>query len=174
MAKLNDPHEAPILVDNALRECWLQSRPVYITLPTDMVQKKVEGERLKTDIDMSVLAVDEEKEEYVVDVVLKSLAAAKKPVILVDACAIRHRVLEETRAFITKSNLPVFVAPMGKGAVDETLPNYGGLYAGDGSNEGVQEKVESADLVLTIGQISELFQNENTIKEADISDRKRF
>ena len=34
VAKLNDPYEAATLIDNAIRECWLQSRPVYITLPT--------------------------------------------------------------------------------------------------------------------------------------------
>lgn len=45
----------------------------------------------------------------------------------------------------------------GKGAVDETLPNYGGVYAGDGSNEGVREIVESSDLVLSIGAIKSDF-----------------
>lgn len=46
---------------------------------------------------------------------------------------------------------------MGKGAVDESLPNYGGVYAGDGSNAGVREIVESSDLVLSIGAIKSDF-----------------
>ncbi|KAL8932287.1 MAG: hypothetical protein Q9216_006898 [Gyalolechia sp. 2 TL-2023] len=157
MAKLNDPHEAATLIDNAIRECWVQSRPVYITLPTDMVQKKVEGERLKTPIDLHHPPNEAEKEDYVVDVVLKYLHAAKNPIILVDACAQRHRVLDEVHELIEKSNLPTFVAPMGKGAVNETLPNYGGVYAGDGSNEGVRERVESSDLILSIGAIKSDF-----------------
>ena len=115
-AKLNDPHDAAMLIDDAIRECWVQSRPVYITLPTDMVQKKIEGERLKTPIDLSFPPNDTEKEDYVVEVVLKYLHAAKSPIILVDACAIRHRALEEVHELIEKSGLPVFVAPMGKGA----------------------------------------------------------
>lgn len=157
MAKLNDPHEAAGLIDYAIRECWLQSRPVYITLPTDMVQKKIEGERLKTPIDLSFPPNSAEKEDYVVDVVLKYLHAAKNPVILVDACAIRHRALDEVHALVEKSGLPTFVAPMGKGAVNETLPNYGGVYAGNGSNAGVAERIESSDLVLTIGSIKSDF-----------------
>ena len=156
-AMLNDPHDAAMLIDNAIRECWIQSRPVYITLPTDMVQKKIEGERLKTPIDLSFPLNDAEKEDYVVDVVLKYLHAAKNPVILVDACAIRHRALEEVHELIEKSGLPVFVAPMGKGAVNETLPTYGGVYAGNGSNAGVAERVESSDLVLSIGAIKSDF-----------------
>ena len=126
MAKLTNPHEAATLIDYAIRECWVQSRPVYISLPTDMVQKKIEGERLETPIDLSYPTNQSEKEDYVVDVVLKYLHAAKNPIILVDACAIRHRVLDEVHELIEKSGLPTFVAPMGKGAVNETLPNYGG------------------------------------------------
>lgn len=157
VSMLNDQHQAAVLIDNAIRECYLKSRPVYISLPTDMVQQKIEGDRLKTPLDLSYAANDPEKEDYVVDVVLKYLHAARNPVILVDACAIRHRALEETHEFVEKSGIPTFVAPMGKGAVNETLPNYGGVYAGDGSNAGVRERVESSDLVLSIGSIKSDF-----------------
>ncbi|KAI9680813.1 MAG: Pyruvate decarboxylase 1 [Caeruleum heppii] len=157
VARLDDPYTAPGVIDHTLRECWVKSRPVYIGLPTDMVLKKVEGNRLDTPIDLSDPPNRQEKEDYVVEVILKYLNAAKKPVILVDACAIRHRVLPEVHALVEKSGLPTFVAPMGKGAVDESLPNYCGVYAGDGSNEGVRERVESADLVLSIGAIKSDF-----------------
>ena len=122
-----------------------------------MVQKKVEGERLKTPLDLSYPTNDAAKEDYVVDVVLKYLHAAKNPIILVDACAIRHRVLDEVHELVEKSGLPTFVAPMGKGAIDETIPNYGGVYAGSGSHEDVKERVEGADLVLSIGSIKSDF-----------------
>ncbi|OJJ61154.1 hypothetical protein ASPSYDRAFT_43049 [Aspergillus sydowii CBS 593.65] len=157
MARLDDTNDAATLIDNAIRECWVRSRPVYVTLPTDMVAKKLEGERLKTPIDLSLPANDPEKEDYVVDVVLKYLHAAKNPVILVDACAIRHRVLEEVHDLVEASGLPTFVAPMGKGAVNETHKCYGGVYAGTGSNPGVREQVESSDLILSIGAIKSDF-----------------
>lgn len=157
VSMLNNQHEAAMLIDNAIRECYLHSRPVYISLPSDMVQKKVDGDRLNTPLNLEFAPNEQEKEDYVVDVVLKYLHAAKNPVILVDACAIRHRALKETHALVEKSGIPTFVAPMGKGAVDETLPNYGGVYAGDGSNAGVKERVESADLILNIGAIKSDF-----------------
>ncbi|KAK6582650.1 hypothetical protein PZA11_005058 [Diplocarpon coronariae] len=157
LAKLNDPSEAATLIDHTLQQCWLQSRPVYVTLPTDIVQKKVEGARLRSPIDLHYPINDSAKEDYVVHVVLKSLLAAKNPIILVDACAVRHRVLEEVHDLIEKTGLPVFVTPMGKGAVNETHPNYGGVYAGDGSQAEVQERVEASDLILTIGAIKSDF-----------------
>jgi pyruvate decarboxylase len=127
MARLSSPDDAAALIDHALQQCWIQSRPVYVTLPTDIVQTKVEGERLKTPIDLQFPANEQAREDYCVDVVLKYIHEAKNPVILVDACALRHRVLEEVYDLIEKYQIPVFVTPMGKGAVNETHPNYGGV-----------------------------------------------
>ncbi|KAG9565531.1 pyruvate decarboxylase, partial [Aureobasidium melanogenum] len=157
VANLKDPNTAAAEIDHVIRECYIQSRPVYIGLPCDIVEDKIEGERLDQPIDLAYPPNPEEQEDYVVDVVLKYLHAAKNPVILVDGCAIRHRAQKETHDLVVKSGLPTFVAPLGKGCVDETLPNYGGVYAGDGSNEGVRDRVESSDLVLSIGAIKSDF-----------------
>jgi len=157
LEKLNRPSEIAGQIDHALRECWLHSRPVYLMLPTDMVQQKIEGERLDTPIDFSEPKNDEDRENYVVDVVLRYLHEAKNPVILVDACAIRHRVLKEVRDLVEKTKLPVFVTPMGKSAIDETHPCYGGVYAGTGSLPEVTERVDAADLILTIGALKSDF-----------------
>ena len=92
VSRLNDAASAAELIDHAIRECYLQSRPVYITLPSDMVTKKVEGKRLDTPLDLSFAPNDKEKEDYCVQDVLRYLEASQNPVILVDACAIRHRV----------------------------------------------------------------------------------
>lgn len=157
LAKLDSTDDAAALIDHALQQCWVQSRPVYLALPTDMVQKKIEGARLAIPLDLSYRKNDEAKEKYVLDLILKALYAAKSPVILVDSCAIRHRVLKETHALVKKTNLPVFVAPMGKGAINENDSNYGGVYAGDGSQPAVKERVEAADLVLNIGGLKSDF-----------------
>ncbi|KAI0157068.1 pyruvate decarboxylase [Hypoxylon sp. FL1284] len=157
VAKLTDPSKIAEQIDDTLRQCYLKSRPVYIMFPTDMVERKVEGERLEAPIDLEEPANDAEREQYVVDVLLKSLHAAQKPVVLVDACAIRHRVLDEVHAFIDKTRLPVFVTPMGKGAINETHPSYGGVYAGTASSPAVKDMVEGSDLVISVGAMKSDF-----------------
>lgn len=137
MARLDKPADIADQIDRVLRTCWVRSRPVYIMLPSDMAERKIEGAPLDTPLDLSEPANEPEREKYVVDVVLKSLQAAKSPVILVDACAIRHRVLKEVHDLIEKTQIPVFVTPMGKGAVNEDHPAYGGVYAGLGSEPAV-------------------------------------
>ncbi|KAH6653746.1 thiamine diphosphate-binding protein [Truncatella angustata] len=157
IAKLNNPAEIAAQIDHALRECYLKSRPVYIMWPTDMVTIKVEGARLDTPIDLEEAKNEVEREDYVVDVILKYLHQAKNPVLLVDACAIRHRVLNEVHALIEKTQIPVFVTPMGKGAINETHEAFGGVYAGTASHPFVKEAVESSDLVLTVGALKSDF-----------------
>lgn len=167
VARLNRPVEIANQIDHALRECVVKSRPVYIMLPTDMVQTKVEGARLDTPIDLSEPANDPAEEDYVVDVVLRYLRAAKRPIILVDACAVRHRVVEEVRGLIEKTKLPFFATPMGKGAIDETHPNYGGVYAGEGSRPKVKELVEASDLILSIGAVKVRLKTRKTNEVSD-------
>ncbi|CAJ0551612.1 Ff.00g055910.m01.CDS01 [Fusarium sp. VM40] len=158
VAKLNKPSEIAEQIDTALRTCWLRSRPVYIMVPTDMVQEKVEGARLDSPIDLSEPKNDPGNEDFVVEEILKAMYAAKRPVILVDSCAIRHRVVEEVHQLVDKLDLPVFVTPMGKGAVNEDHPNYGGVFAGDGSHPArAQTIVEESDLLLTIGALKSDF-----------------
>lgn len=153
VAKLNRPAEIADQIDHALRECWIQSRPVYIQVPTNIVKQKIEGAKLKTPIDLSEPKNNPEKEDYVVDVILKSLHAAERPVVLVDVCAARHRVLPEVMDLVNKTKLPVFATPMGKSSVDENHECFSGIYAGEGSAPAVKKTVEDADLVLTVGQI---------------------
>lgn len=158
VAKLNNPSEIANQIDNALRQCFIKSRPVYIMLPTDRVETKIEGKRLQENIDLAEPKNNPEKEDYVVDVIMKSLLSAKNPLLLIDACAIRHRVLEEVHELIEKTQLPVFVTPMGKSAVNEHHATYGGVYAGSGSHpEEVKDMVETSDLILTIGAIKSDF-----------------
>ncbi|ROW15628.1 hypothetical protein VPNG_02036 [Cytospora leucostoma] len=157
VAKLNQLNSIADEIDTAIRECWIRSKPVYIMVPSDIVGEKIEGARLNTPIDLSEPPNDTEKEDYVVAVILKSLYEAKNPIILVDACATRHRVLDEVNDLLEKTKLPVFVAPMGKGAVNEQNPKYGGVYAGNASHSNVAKAVEAADLVLSIGSLKSDF-----------------
>lgn len=157
LTKLTNPNEIADQIDHTLRQCWIRSHPVYIMLPTDMVERKVEGARLENPIRLKEPKNEPEREDYVVDVILKYLHGAKDPIILVDACAIRHRVLDEVHDLVEKTKLPVFVTPMGKGAINEEYETYGGVYAGASSHKDVLERVESSDLILTVGAVKSDF-----------------
>ncbi|RBA11830.1 pyruvate decarboxylase [Fusarium proliferatum] len=129
----HDESEAPALIDKALRQCWVQSKPTYIKLPTDMVGEKSEADA--------------------VDAILRHVYAAKSSIILADAGALRYGVLSEIYELARKTGLYIFVTPMGKGAISETDRLFGGVYAGHASLPEVKKNVEEADLILCVGAL---------------------
>lgn len=87
-----DPLRAPAEIDRVLRQCYVESRPVYIQLPTDVVVKHVDARLLDSPIDLSTPKSNPGAEDRVVCLILEKIYAASKPIILVDAGAQRHRV----------------------------------------------------------------------------------
>ena len=156
-ANLHDLSTATKQIDSALRECLIKSQPVYIELPTDMVMKEVDGSRLDIPIDLSVPQNEHEVEVLVIKTILSKLYEAKRPLLLVDGGVSRHRLTAVVERLIRDSQLPTFVTPMGKGAVDESLTNFVGVYAGSGSFQSVRDFVEGSDLVLSFGTLKSDF-----------------
>ncbi|EXK27182.1 pyruvate decarboxylase [Fusarium oxysporum f. sp. melonis 26406] len=76
-------------IDDALRQCWLCSRPVYIMLPTDMIEMKIKSGNLMIHLNLQASLNDPRKEDPIVEVILKPLYTAKKPILLIDTFAIR-------------------------------------------------------------------------------------
>src|SRR5690554_5644067 len=125
-------------------DCYVRARPVYIGLPTDMAFQKVDASRLKTKIDISLPPNDAETEAEVVKKIRELMYRSSNTVILSDACAIRHRVLGELHELMEKTKLPSFVSPMGKGSINETSEQFGGVYVGDVSRDDVKKRIEEA------------------------------
>nr|POE79583.1 pyruvate decarboxylase [Quercus suber] len=140
-ANLLNTETAPSEIDRVLRTCYVESRPVYIQLPTDMVEQPVPARLLDTPIDVEICASDKDAEDLAVQLILERLYEAKYP------------IRSQVEALVKKSGIPVFVAPMGKGVINEDVPNFVGLYAGAVSRPDVAQAVEKSDLVITIGNI---------------------
>lgn len=89
---LRDIQTAAGEIDRVLRECWVQSRPVYIMLPTDMVDKEVDESLLDAFLDLSYPVNEKGAEGSVVGLVLDRLYRAQRPVLLIDGGVRRCRV----------------------------------------------------------------------------------
>jgi pyruvate decarboxylase len=91
-AVLDDVDTAPGMIDEAIRRCLVESRPAYISIPTDMVQKQIEGTHLEKPIDMAPPVHDTSDEENALEAIFKLISTAHKPAILVDGGAKRGKV----------------------------------------------------------------------------------
>ena len=106
----------------------VQSRPVYITLPTDLVNTIVSATPLETPLDFITPENCVATEAVVLDEIAKQTSAAQeRVVVIVDGCALRYGITSEVKDFLEKTKFPVFVTPMGKSAVDESYERFGGV-----------------------------------------------
>lgn len=82
-ANLTDAKVAPNLIDVVLKECLLQSRPVYTEIPTDMGKTKVAAAvpyQSSTSLCKDTTNISRMK---IVDSVLTGIYGARQPLILV-------------------------------------------------------------------------------------------
>ncbi|GLB38474.1 putative TPP enzyme family protein [Lyophyllum shimeji] len=153
-AMLHNKNDAAAEIDRVLIDAITVARPVYLSLPTDLVNEKIDSERLRIPLSRNQPQNDPQVECYVLDLIANLVNDAHGDVVvLVDACTIRHDVRGEVGELLKKTGFPVYAAPMGKTAVDETYERYGGIYCGSISRPEVKEKVESAKIVLSVGSM---------------------
>lgn len=161
-ALLKSSVHAPSEIDRVLSDCITYARPVYLTLPTDVVYQKVSAERLKTPLSRLPPPNDLEVEAYVLDEIMKLVDEADgDTIILVDACATRHDARKEVRELALKTKFPVYSAPMAKSTVPENYEGYGGIYVGSLSRPEILEKVEGAKLIISVGSLKSDFNTGN-------------
>ena len=143
-------------LERVIREALRQSMPAYIVISEvnglmPVIGKPVKGQPLakikRQHSDPGELAAAAEA-------ILTKIAAAKHPVATITTLTARYGVADKAVEFVSKANLPVAVTSYDKGVVDESLPQYIGLYsAGSSQPPAVREIVENADLILDIGGV---------------------
>lgn len=153
-ANLTDIEAAPTLIDETLRQCLLQSRPVYIELPTDLVKARIPTAKLDRPIDLSASPNDAVIENSAIEDILRRLYAAKQPFIIVDGFAPRYGISSESDELVRVTGFPTSTTPFGKGIVNETYPNFHGIFAGAAGEEIYVPWVNSCDLIIRIAPLN--------------------
>lgn len=157
-AMLMNKTQAAAEIDRILTVCITNARPVYLTIPMDLTTEKIPAKRLKVELSRAPPPNDPDVESYVLDEIMELVDDAKQDiVVLVDACAIRHDLRQEVNDLLVKTRFPVYAAPMGKTAVSEEHERYGGIYIGSVTDPSIKERVENANLILSIGALKSDF-----------------
>ena len=141
-------------LERVIREALRQSMPAYIVISEanglmPVIGEPVQGRPLE---EVKRQRSEPRELEAAITAVLARLAAATNPIALVTATVARYGLREMATELVTKLDIPVAVTPNDKGTIDESLPQYLGLYAGNSSQPvAVRDAVEQADFVLDIG-----------------------
>jgi len=143
-------------LERVIREALRQSMPAYIVISEVHGLMPVIGTPVKG---IALAGIkrqrsDPQELEAAAAAILTALAAAKTPVALATALTSRYGVRDKATELITQANLPVALTSYDKGVIDESIPQYLGLYAAENSHPpAVRDAVEQADLILDIGGV---------------------
>ncbi len=138
-------------IDKGLVECWRKKKPIYIGLPSDLVNEKITAPTKA--LDLTYPPSNQDAINECIERIAKLVTKAKAPIILADLCADRYGMKTLIHSFLDSTGILFATMNMGKGLIDESHPQYLGNYCGEFSSEGVQEKVENSDCVITFGSL---------------------
>ena len=161
-------------LERVIREALRQSMPAYIVISEatgrmPVIGRPVRGRPLAK---VERQASDATELAAAVSAIAAKIAAAQRPVATITSLTRRYGVTDKAVKVVSKANIPVAITPNDKGTVDESLPQYLGLYSGGSSQPpAVREIVESADLILDIGGV--LLYELNTGLWGDVLDTSR-
>jgi pyruvate decarboxylase len=133
-----------------IRECYIQSGPVYIYLPLDLSTEYVPSSLLDNPIDLSP-KVDISAQEKAVAAIRDALLLSKNPCLLIDALVHRFDAAAEVKDVTCKLGIRFYSSIVGKGVIDEDDPLYIGLYNGAISAPGVEAAWMESDLTILLG-----------------------
>jgi len=163
-----NPDNCMIEMERVIAEARRNNQPAYIVVPSDYALAPI----TPTDVRPLALKSNEASLKKAVTAVAERLKSAKSVVALPAFTLSRLRLQKEARELIEALGCPFATTSMEKCIIDESHPQFAGLYAGAVSAEHTPEIVENAELVLDLGGVS--LNDETTAGFSGRLDSARF
>lgn len=144
-----DPPTAGSEIDRVLRSCWLERRPVYIQLPSDIAGVLISPSKQPLDLDSP--HSDPRQLRRAVRRIAQRLARADRPAMLLDADADRFGWTEALLALAKAYGMPIAHLLPARGVVSDSHPLSIGTYRGAASTQAVRAAVEHSDCLFCVG-----------------------
>lgn len=137
---------APAIVREAIRAST-EERPgaVLIEIPEDIAAEIIDVKPIPISNVRRPIA-----DEKSISTIVQLLIRAKRPLIIVGAGANRKRTSNMLTKLVSEFGIPFVNTQMGKGVIDESLPEFAGT-AALSSGDYVHQTIAKADLILLVG-----------------------
>jgi indolepyruvate decarboxylase len=163
-----NPDNCMIEMERVIAEARRNNQPAYIVVPSDYALTPA----TPTDVRPVTLKSNEASLNKAVAAIAERLKSSKSVVVLPGFTLSRLRLQKEARRLIEALGCPFATTSMEKCIIDESHPQFAGLYAGAVSEEKTRHIVEDADLVLDVGGVS--LNDETTAGYSGRLDSARF
>src|SRR6266567_721404 len=163
-----NPDNCMLEMERVIAEARRNSQPAYIVVPSDYALAPV----TPTEVRPATLKSNESSLKKAVAAITERLKSAKSIVVLPAFTISRLGLQKQARAAIEAIGCPFATTSMEKSIIDESHPQFAGMYAGVLSAEETRKIVEGAELVLDIGGVS--LNDETTMGFSTHLDPARF
>jgi indolepyruvate decarboxylase len=147
---LIDPDNCVIEMERVIAEAHRNNQPAFIIVPSDYAQSPVTANEVRP----VALKSNKASLKRALAAVAERLKSAKSIVALPAFTLSRLGLQSQVRAAIEALGCPFATTSMEKCIIDETHPQFAGMYAGALSAERTRQIVENADVVLDLGGVS--------------------
>lgn len=145
-------------MERVIRDAFRLSQPAFLQVPQDYALMPVQGTPVKGKRMPQVFRGKSNPAEVkaAVRAIVARLKKAKRPLAMPSFQVKRYHAQKELLSFLQRTGMPFTLTNMDKGVVDESHPQYLGLFAGESSAPAsVAKSVLSADLILCLGEVLE-------------------
>jgi indolepyruvate decarboxylase len=144
-----EPANARWEIDRVLRRCWIEKRPVYLQLPSDVPAMTIEVS--EEPLQLTAPTSDPTQLVLAIERIATRMAEADRPAILIDADVARFGLTKPIVRLIEGHSIPFAALPAAKALIDESHELHLGTYRGAASPPEVRVAIESADSLLCVG-----------------------
>ena len=155
-AQLNlaDSGDAPQQIDDTIQTCMWKRKPVYIELPSNVVENPISNELLATPLATTEPLDRFDKSVHAVSsYLLNQLNKAHRPVLLIDRGYGIDSIREAVNEFARVTKIPTLTLPSGAGMIDTSVENYYGVHAGPVGQIDTMPLIENCDLCIEFGNM---------------------
>ena len=145
-------------MERLISEAFRLSKPAYLLIPQDYALMPVQGTPVKGRRLPNVPRGKSNPAEVkaAVRAIVARLKKSKRPIAMPSFQVKRYHAQPQLLSLLNRTGLPFTLTSMDKGLVDESHPNYLGLYSGKDSSPASAGKFAlSADLILCLGEVLE-------------------
>jgi indolepyruvate decarboxylase len=146
------PENAVTEMERLVAAAVSHRRPVYLGIPADCVNAPLPKGTAAVS-HAPAPASDPEALKEAVEAITEKLARAKTAAILAGYLIPRLGLSSEALALVEAANLPFATMFMDKTALDETHPQYIGMYDGRIMNPEIRDFIEGCDCILNLGAL---------------------
>eukprot|EP01071_Lankesteria_metandrocarpae_P002860 Lankesteria_metandrocarpae@DN2608_c0_g1_i3.p1 len=138
-------------VDHVLGVCLRKSTPVYISVCTDLVEEEIDVPTTPFVRPVPDASDPNALEEAVTEAV-ELINNSKRPIVLPGLDILRANLQGPLRTLLEASGIPYATMMLGKAVLEESHPQFIGLYVGSRSRAYVIDRVHNADCLVVFGE----------------------